>query len=164
MFLKRRKIVPEKHLEHPTTLKLFLYIKSKNPKEVGVREAQRALELKSSSTIAWHLEKLEEAEYVEKRANNKYVLTKEGLEKQDFKIPILIPAQTIRGLMIPRIVFLLSFLVTSVLVVLIVQFYSHLIANYVGLASLMVAIALVIREYLELRKQIRFYKFMSDNI
>jgi hypothetical protein len=84
------------------------------------------------------------------------------LEKQDFRIPVLIPAQTIRGLMIPRIIFLLSFLVVSVIIVIVSLFYTYLISTYVGLASLIVAIALVIREYLELRKQLRFYKFISD--
>ncbi len=162
MLLRKQRIKSEKILEHPTTLKLFLYLKAKEPNKIGVREAQKALEVKSSSTIAWHLEKLVEAEYIEHKANNKYVLTQKGLDKQDFKVPVLIPTQTIKGLMIPRIIFLLSFLIASVITVVILQFFAYIIALYVGIGSLILAIILVIREYIELRKQFRFYKFISE--
>ncbi len=162
MFLRKRTSKPEKVLEHPTTLKLYLFLKAKEPNEIGVREAQRALELRSSSTIAWHLDKLEEAQYVEKRANNKYILTKKGIEKQGLKVPVLIPAQTIKGLMIPRNIFLLSFLLVSAIAVVISLFYSYLVATYAGLAGLVVGSVLVFREYLQLRKQFRFYKFISE--
>ncbi|RMG26435.1 MAG: ArsR family transcriptional regulator, partial [Methanobacteriota archaeon] len=40
-------------LEHPTTLRIFLLIRSKG--EVGVREVARKLDVKSPSTISWHL-------------------------------------------------------------------------------------------------------------
>ena len=162
MLLRKQRIKPEKVLEHPTTLKLFLFLKAKDPHEIGVREAQRALEVRSSSTVAWHLEKLEEAGYVESKPNNKYVLTKKGTEKQDLMVPVLIPIQTIKGLMIPRNIFLLSFLIVSAMTVIISLFFTYIIATYVGLAGLIVGSLLVFREYLFLRKQFRFYKFMSD--
>lgn len=90
------------------------------------------------------------------------MLTQKGLDKQDFKVPVLIPTQTIKGLMIPRIIFLLSFLIASVITVVILQFFAYIIALYVGIGSLILAIILVIREYIELRKQFRFYKFISE--
>ena len=51
--------VTEDPFHNPTTLRIFLYVKSQNSKEIGVRDTQRALNLHSPSTASWHLEKLQ---------------------------------------------------------------------------------------------------------
>ncbi|MDG6222092.1 MAG: winged helix-turn-helix domain-containing protein [Candidatus Bathyarchaeota archaeon] len=52
-----------------TTLKIYLFLIKKG-RPVGVREVQRALKLSSASVAVYHLNKLEEAEFVQKEKGN----------------------------------------------------------------------------------------------
>lgn len=149
-------------LDHPLTLKLYLYFKSKEPKEIGIREAQRALSIKSPSTVSWHLEKLVESNYVEKLPTNRYILSDNGKEMQELKIPVLVPAQTFRGIVFPRIIFLLSFLVTSIVIAIIIVWIHPMSAAIWGIVSLVTSLILGLREYIYLRDQFKFYSFLKE--
>ena len=149
-------------LDHPLTLKLYLYFKSKEPKEIGIREAQRALSIKSPSTVSWHLEKLVESNYVEKLPTNRYILSDNGKEMQELKIPVLVPAQTFRGIVFPRIIFLLSFLVTSIVIAIIIVWIHPMSAAIWGIVSLITSLILGLREYIYLQNQFKFYSFLKE--
>ena len=149
-------------LDHPTTLKIYLYMKAKAPKEVSIREAQRVLEVKSTSTVSWHLTKLEDAGYAEKLPTNKYKLTAKAEKKQEIKIPVVIPAQLIRGVIIPRNLLLLSFLLVAAVISFILIWINPLLSSILGTVFIVIALALGIFEYSFLRKQLRFYRFLSE--
>ena len=149
-------------LDHPTTLKIYLYMKAKAPKEVSIREAQRVLEVKSTSTVSWQLTKLEDAGYAEKLPTNKYKLTAKAEKKHEIKIPVLLPAQLIKGVIIPRNLFLLSFLLVAALISFILIWINPLLSSILGSVFFVIALTLGIFEYSFLRKQLRFYKFLSE--
>ncbi len=149
-------------LDHPTTLKIYLYLKTRFPHEVGIRETQRALELKSPSTISWHLDKLEDADIVKKLPSNMYVLTEKGEKRHDILVPVYVPAHLIKGIMIPRILFLFSFLVTSAIFTFVVVWFFPPIAAFCGAGCLVVGSILCFREYWALKRQFRFYSFIAE--
>lgn len=149
-------------LNHPTTLKIYLYMKAKAPKEVSIREAQRVLEIKSTSTVSWHLTKLEEVGYAEKLPTNRYKLTSKAEKKHEIKIPVVIPAQLIKGVIIPRNLLLLSFLLVAAIISFIFIWINPLLSSILGTVFFIIALSLGIFEYSFLRKQLRFYRFLSE--
>ncbi len=158
---KRQVQTDDFNLDHPTTLKIYLYMKARSPKEVSIREAQRILEIKSTSTVSWHLTKLEEAGYAEKLPTNRYKLTSKAEKKQEIKVPVVIPAQLIRGVIIPRNLLLLSFLLTAAIITFILLWINPLLAGILGTVFFVIALVIGIFEYSFLRKQLRFYKFLA---
>lgn len=83
------------------TLKVYRFI-LKNDKPVGIREVQRALNLSSPTLALYHINKLEEAGLIKKELNG-YVADRIILEN-------LI---RLRRILIPRNVFYMIFLTTS---------------------------------------------------
>ena len=119
-------------LIHPATLKLFLFAKTLYPEDFGVREAKRKLDFNSPSTVLWHLEKLEESGLIEKLPTNRYKLEKKGLDIKDLQVPVKLSAQIIRGELIPRRLFLVTFLLTTFIITLVLIFVNPLIAAING--------------------------------
>ena len=146
-------------LSHPSTLKLFLYAKSCYPNDFGVREAKRKLEFHSISNVAWHLNKLEEASLVEKLPSNRYKLLETSLKIKEIEVPVTLTAQLIRDEIIPKKVFLLSFMVTATLATIIVAFFNPLIAALNGIFLLIVNCIFYLEEYISTKKQLSFYKW-----
>ncbi|MHA1868221.1 MAG: hypothetical protein ACTSXD_09265 [Candidatus Heimdallarchaeaceae archaeon] len=146
-------------LSHPSTLKLFLYAKSCYPNDFGVREAKRKLEFHSISNVAWHLNKLEEAGLVEKLPSNRYKLLETSLKIKEIEVPVTLTAQLIRDEIIPKKVFLLSFMVTATLATIIVAFFNPLIAALNGIFLLIVNCIFYLEEYISTKKQLSFYKW-----
>ena len=152
----------EEILDHPTTLKIYLYMKTRFPKDVSIRETQRVLEIKSTSTVSWHLVKLEEAGLAEKLPTNRYKLTKEAEKSQDIKIPIVVPARLIGGVIIPRSLLLISFLLAAAVISFILLWVNPLLSGIIGTIFLIIAVCIATIEYYYLRKQLRFYKILSE--
>lgn len=146
-------------LSHPSTLKIFLYAKSCYPKDFGVREAKRKLEFHSISNVAWHLNKLEEAGLVEKLPSNRYKLLETSLKIKELEVPVTLTAQLIRDEIIPKKVFLLSFMVTATLATIIVAFFNPLIAALNGIFLLIINCIFYLEEYISTKKQLSFYKW-----
>ncbi len=146
-----------KVLNHPTTLKLFLFAKALYPKDFGVREAKRQLDFNSPSTVLWHLEKLEEAELLEKLPSNRYKLQKKGLDIKDLHVPVTLSAQIINGELIPRRIFLIVFLLTTFIVTLVLIFVNPLVAAINGTILVGVNCVLYIINYRVIRKQLSYY-------
>ncbi|MCH8907448.1 MAG: hypothetical protein IH840_10200 [Candidatus Heimdallarchaeota archaeon] len=82
---------------NPTTLRIFLYVKSNVKNEIGVRETQRALDLNSPSTASWHLEKLLSMGFLDKLPSNRFILTKNGKEIDKFDVPLTVSVRYVKG-------------------------------------------------------------------
>lgn len=74
-------------LAHPTTVRLFFYCKSTEG-DIRVRQAQRDLDIKSTSTVNWHLTKLVDSGLMERRPNNSYILSDTGRAMNSIPVPI----------------------------------------------------------------------------
>lgn len=101
------------------TLKVYRFI-LKNDKPVGIREAQRALNLSSPTLALYHMNKLEEAGFIKKELNG-YVADRIILEN-------LI---RLRGVLIPRNFFYTVFLVTSLIFLVVFLRPSILTREYI---------------------------------
>ena len=149
-------------LDHPATLKVFLYAKYIYPNDFGVREAKRNLEFNSPSTVLWHLEKLEEANLIEKLPTNKYKLLQIGLEIKEINVPIKFSAQIVEGELIPRRKLLISFLVTAFIITFILIFINPLIAAINGIILLGFNAILYVLNYLMIKKQLNYYSWEKE--
>ncbi len=149
-------------LNHPATLKLFLFAKYVHPKDFGVREAKRNLDFNSPSTVLWHLEKLEEAELIEKLPTNRYRILQKGLSIKEIMVPVKFSAQIIKGELIPRRLFLISFLISSFIVTLALIFINPLIAAINGAVLAGLNSIFYILNYLTIKKQLSFYSWDKD--
>lgn len=150
-------------LDHPATLKLFLFAKAKFPESFGVREAKRNLDFNSPSTVLWHLDKLVEAELVEKLPTNRYKLLQAGLEIKEINVPIRYTAQIIKGELVPKRIFLLSFLITAFVITLTFIFINTLIAAILGTVLLGINCILYFLNYYMIRKQLQYYSWEKEN-
>lgn len=144
---------------NPTTLRIFLYLKDKVNSDIGIRETQRALKLKSVTSVTWHLEKLETHGYVTRTPSNRYTLTEKALEIDNFQVPILISTKIIAGNMVPNLIFQLSFLVTMIIVIFSLLFVgvNSLVIISLSLITLFIEVILSIYKWISIDKQLRKY-------
>ncbi len=149
-------------LDHPSTLKLFLFARSMYPEDFGVREAKRKLEFNSPSTVLWHLDKLTEANLIEKLPTNRYKLVKTGLDIKEINVPIKFSAQIIKGELIPRRIFLISLLLTAFIVTFVFIFINPLVASINGAVFLAISCILYVLNFLSVKKQLSFYSWERD--
>ena len=151
-------------LDHPATLKLFLFAKAVYPKDFGVREAKRKLDFSSPSTVLWHLEKLVEADLLEKLPTNRYKLLKKGLDIREINVPIKFSAQIIKGELVPRRIFLFSFLITAFIITFILIFINPRVAAINGVVLLGLNCFFYLLNYLTIKKQLNYYSWEKEKI
>ncbi|MHA1827633.1 MAG: hypothetical protein ACTSX6_03190 [Candidatus Heimdallarchaeaceae archaeon] len=149
-------------LEHPSTLKLFLFAKSVYPNDFGVREAKRKLDFNSPSTVLWHLDKLVEVNLLDKLETNRYILNKKGLGVKEITVPIKFSTQIIKGELVPRKLFLLSFIFSAFLVTIIISFFNPLIASISGIVFLGINCVLYLLSYLSIKRQLNYYSWKKE--
>ncbi len=149
------KQVQNSTLEHPISLKIFLYTRSKSPESVGIREVQSVLMMASSNTVQRHFHRLEDDGLVEKLPSNRFILTPEGSSKQILQIPVKISSYLFKGAFITGNLFLLSFLATIFILTLILAFFIPLLAIINGLIGLLVSIVIVYFQYRKNKKQLK---------
>ena len=104
-------------------LRVFVYA-LKKAKDVGVRETQRDLGLKSASHSQYHLQRLEQLGLLEKNTNNRYNLKEEYENLRSLKIGILTEIYVFKGWVIPSLGLFSGFLVSSLIIT--ILFYSLL--------------------------------------
>ena len=146
-------------LEHPTTLRVYLYLRyffDKSSKNIGIREIQNALKMKSPSIAKWHMEKLEVAGIVEKLSSNRYILSELGSSLKK-RIPVKLPAQMVKGFYVPRIVLLLVFLIISCIITIAFSFWNPAFGAVNGTLTLIVAISILILHFITLRKEMKVF-------
>ena len=149
-------------LDHPVTLKLFLYAKAIYPKDFGVREAKRKLDFNSPSTVLWHLDKLVEANLIEKLPTNRYKLLQSGFDIKEISVPVKYTAQIIRGELIPRRILLISFVISAFLITLVFAFINPFVASILGSALLGINAVLYILNYLTIKRQLSYYSWGKE--
>ena len=98
-----------------TALRVFVYV-LKKAKDVGVRETQRDLGLKSASHSQYHLQRLEQLGLIEKDKNNRYSLKEEFENLRSLKIGILTEIYMFKGWMIPSLGLFSGFLASSLII------------------------------------------------
>jgi len=119
------------------TVQVFLYcVKKQAP--VGVREAQRDLGIKSSSSIHWHLNKLLDAQILKKEPNNTYALTEIGKKLDRITFPVDETFLVMRGELISHGVFQVAFLVTALITGISLFFWNPLISAIFSLQVVIV--------------------------
>ena len=120
-----------------TALRIFLFLLKNN--EVGIRDAQRKLGLKSASHVQYHLQRFEHLGIVEKMANSKYCLTEEYSELRSIKLGLLTEIYIYKGVIIPSIGFfsgaLFSILIISLIFYFQVNKLSGFLISIIGVLS-----------------------------
>lgn len=121
------------------TLRVYRYV-LKNRKPTGVREVQRSLKLSSPRLAFYHLNKLEETGFLKKTVDG-YVVDR----------VFLLHSVRLRRLLIPRYVFYLIFLVTSLIIQLTVFRPAALREDYVfGIVVCFVAVVFFLYETIKI--------------
>jgi DNA-binding transcriptional ArsR family regulator len=127
-----------------TGLKVYLYLlRSKKP--MGIREIQRALGFKSPSTARHHLERLVELGLARREGWGYVALRPKGL-LEDFIV--------IQGSLYPKSLFLLGFLVTSLIGYSLLPGRDLRAVVIIAIATIISFIE-VIRSYLAIRKMFK---------
>ena len=130
-------------LSHPTTLRLFFYCK-KHPEKVNIRQAQRDLYIKRTSTLSWHLEKLAENGLMEQLPDNSYQLTTSGRELSSMQVPLQQVVYFIGNNPVTALTFLTVFVLTSTIIPIVLSLIStksamiHAIITLIVLTGLMI--------------------------
>ncbi|MHA1552193.1 MAG: hypothetical protein ACTSUP_07065 [Candidatus Heimdallarchaeaceae archaeon] len=96
-------------------LRVFVYAVKKG-KNIGVRETQRDLGLKTASHAQYHLQRLEQIKLLERNENNKYDLPEEYKNLRSLKIGILTEIYVFKGWMIPSLGLFAGFLGASLVI------------------------------------------------
>ncbi len=141
-------------LENPVTLKLFIFVKSKNPESVGIREAMKATGMSSSSTASRHLDKLEEHNLIQKLPSNRFTLTSEGLKMRSFDVPITVPAYLVKGNFVTVLSYQLTFIVIMIISSFILLWIDKLLATINGLLGLFVVLYVIFNQWRTIKQQI----------
>ena len=119
-----------------TALRVFVYA-VKKVKEIGVRETQRDLGLKTASHAQYHLQRLEQIGLLKQTKNNKYYLEEEYENLRSLKLGILTEIYVFKGWLIPSLGVFSGFLGTSLVIVILFYFLiSTLSALILGALSL----------------------------
>ena len=153
----------ESILENPLTLKIFIFVKSKNKESVGVREVMRAINMRSSSTVSRHLEKLDEGGLIQKLPSNRYILTSEGSSLKNNQVPITLQANIVKRSFVTIISYQISFLIMILLTVFIVIWFDRLYAGIIGLVGLAISLLIGFKHWRVIKKQMSVYhKFWDE--
>ncbi|MHA2503048.1 MAG: hypothetical protein ACXAE3_09270 [Candidatus Kariarchaeaceae archaeon] len=120
--------------KHPTPLRIFLYAKQQNG-TIGLRELQREFNIRNISTVAWHVDKLVDAGYLEKTKDNRYNLSEEAAELNEVDLPVKYPVKILYGLLMPKFTLWMGFGLAGFLVYLFLLFSARhpLTTDIVGL-------------------------------
>ena len=152
----------EQILENPITLKLFIFLKSKNPESVGIREVMRATKMKSSSTVSRHLEAMDEIGLVQKLPSNRYILTSKGLSLRSFQVPVKLTANLIKGNFVTISTYQISFLIMMSLSTFILIWYDIFLAAINGLVGLIIGLLISLKHWFTIKKQMKAYRDINN--
>ena len=132
-------------------LRIYCYLLQQGG-PVGVRETQRALNLKTASHASYHLQKMYEDGLLEKTPQNTYLLL-ERFRVKSIRINVLTEYFLLRGRFWPRTVFFATYLLISLIIAIILmasQLFSVL--NYYLILSTILSLAVA---FFEIRRELR---------
>jgi len=82
-----------------------------------------------------------------------------SLKIKEIEVPVTLTAQLIKDEIIPKKVFLLSFMITATIATIIVAFFNPLVAALNGILLLVINCVFYLEEYFSTKKQLSFYKW-----
>jgi hypothetical protein len=128
--------------------------------QVGVRETQRALNLKTASHASYHLQKLWEDDIVEKTPQNQYYL-KEQYRVRSIQVNVLTDYFLVAGRFWPRTVFFATYLICSLLIALVLLHFElrDVLIYYLLISSIL---SLIVAIY-EIMRQLRVLPWEFDD-
>ncbi|MHA2249012.1 MAG: hypothetical protein ACXAD7_01560 [Candidatus Kariarchaeaceae archaeon] len=146
----------EDPLINPTTLRIFLYVRSHTNNEIGVRETQRALNLNSPSTASWHLEKLQSAGLIDKLQSNRFILNENGKSYDEFNIPMTVTVRYVKGLLFPKFFIFFAFIIFDIIftIILWIAIDDPVIIAINGIISLLLSLGILIYFWILFNQQI----------
>ena len=99
-----------------TALRIFVYTVKKG-KNIGIRETQRDLGLKTASHAQYHLQRLEQLKLIGRTKNNKYFLEEKYENLRSLKVGILTEIYVFKGWLIPSLGIFAGFLGMSAVII-----------------------------------------------
>lgn len=151
-------------LENPITLRIFIYVRSKKTESVGVREVMRATEMRSSSTVSRHLEKLDDVGLIQKLQSNRFIITSEGSSLKNIQVPVKLSTSLIRRRFTTIVTYQISFLIMILISTFILIWFDILLAAINGLIGLTLGLVIGLIHWNSIRKQMNAYKLNLDDI
>lgn len=126
---------------------IFLYLKTIN-KPMGVREIQRSLNISSTGSTHWHLQKLVENGLIDQTEDNKYKITQKYENLKTIPLRVVLNHYLIGNKLVPNVFFLIFFLMNS-LILLLLSFFLNLltVSFFIGLFSNFISLVAVFRFY-----------------
>lgn len=102
-------------------LRVFVYA-LKKANDIGIRETQRDLGLKTASHSQYHLQRLEQLGLLVKDKNNRYSIHENYENLRSLKVGILTEIYVFKGWMIPSLGLFSGFLGSSIIILLLFYF------------------------------------------
>ncbi|KKK74419.1 hypothetical protein LCGC14_2883960 [marine sediment metagenome] len=138
-------------LAHPVTARVFIYLRQQN-RPAGVREIQKKLNLGSSSTSYWHLNKLHQEHVIEQLPGNKYQLSQEYMKINKIPLTVKLDHYIVGGKAVPGLLLLISFIMLVILAMFgMIMFQLWIQIAIIGLIALIVTLVFLIDFYKNLR-------------
>ena len=144
-------------LTQPTTLKVFLYLKTSDIDEFGIRQTQYDLGFKSPNSVTWHFNKLLDAGLLKKTPQNTYFLTNEAKLINEFEIPYKVTVKLAGSYLLPKFAFLLSFLISAIITALIIFIFVRdpLYLAFTGITLALINLIVIAYQFSVYHKQIQ---------
>ncbi len=137
----------EEFLVNTNITSIFLFLKTAN-KPMGVREIQRKLNISSTGSTHWHLQKLVDNGLVDQTEDNKYKIAKKYETLKTIPLRVVLKHYLVGNKLVPNVFFLIFFLV-NMLLFLLSTFLLNLwiISFFIGFFSNLISLIAVIRFY-----------------
>ncbi len=146
-----------------TALRVFLFT-LKQGKNIGIRETQRFIGLKSASHAQYHLQRLSQLGLLNKTEINKYNVASEYEDLRNLKLGILTEIYVFKGWLFPSLAIFSGYLAMSVILTLIFFFtIDPLIGLIYGTFSLFSSAVYTFIRSLQVIKSFKKNKNESDN-
>ena len=137
----------EEFLVNTNITSIFLYLKTTN-KPMGVREIQRNLNISSTGSTHWHLQKLVDNGLIDQTKDNKYQIAPKYENLKTIPLRVVLNHYLIGNKLVPNVFFVMFFII-NMLVILVGSFLLNLwiVSFFIGFFSNLVTLIAVIRFY-----------------
>ena len=135
----------EEIFKHPVTTQVFAHMR-KMDCPVGVREIQKILNLGSSSTSHYHLNKLVTLGIARKNKDNSYELVEPFISIREIPLPVILNHYLIYGNYFPNIILLVIFLGIIIIALVVMIVLQQIVATaFTGFLTTIVSFILLLR-------------------
>ncbi|MFX0123464.1 MAG: hypothetical protein ACFFAE_07465 [Candidatus Hodarchaeota archaeon] len=126
---------------------IFLHLKASD-KPLGVREIQRSLNMSSTGSTHWHLQKLLENGAIQQVEGNKYQLVEKYNKLRTIPLRVVMNHYFVGNKLVPNVFFLMFFLINILILAIITIFLNlWILGFFLGFSSTIVTLVVVSRFY-----------------